>query len=191
MKNLRATLFAFITLSVVLGVIYPTIITFVGKVLFPFQANGSLLVVNGDVIGSELIGQNFTLDKYLWGRISATTDEPYNPLASGGANLAPSNPALLDEVKGRVVLLHPTLDRPIPVDLVTSSASGLDPEISIAAAYYQMERIAKARAISENAVQDIINKNAEYPLAGVIGEPRVNVLKVNLALDLVKYEEQK
>lgn len=191
MKNIRSIILAFVLISILVGGVYPLAVTVISKTLFPFQTNGSLLVVNGHVIGSELIGQNFTSNKYLWGRVAAKSDDPYNPLASGGANLAASNPALLDEVKSRLALLQMDSTKPVPVDLVTSSSSGLDPEISIAAAYFQMSRIAKARLIEENMVQDIIDKNAEYPLFGILGEPRVNVLKVNLALDQVKYEEQK
>lgn len=191
MKHLRPVFLTFIFLSIIVGVIYPLIITAIGKSLFPFQAGGSLLVSNGDVIGSKLLGQNFTDPKYLWGRISATSDVPYNTLSSGGSNLGPSNPALIAEIKGRLSDLKPELDTPAPIDLVTSSASGLDPEISIASAYFQISRIAKARKISVDVVQTIIDKNAKYPLWGILGEPHVNVLLVNLALDKINYEEQK
>lgn len=191
MKHLRPVFLTFIMLTLIVGVVYPVIITAIGKSLFPFQAGGSLLISNGDIIGSELIGQNFTDPKYLWGRISATSDEPYNTLSSGGTNYASTNPALIAEVKARLTLLQPQLDTPVPIDLVTSSASGLDPEISIASGYFQISRIAKARGISVDEVQSIIDKNAKYPLWGILGEPRVNVLRVNLALDKINYEEQK
>lgn len=215
MKQIRRALGAFIFLSIITGVIYPLLVMCIGKALFAYQANGSLITANGQVIGSELIGQNFTSDKYLWGRISATADYPYNALASGGSdyapddtrvidqlmsqdkrtlssgsNYAPSNPQLIAEIKGRMMQLKPSPETVVPIDLVTSSASGLDPEISIASAYFQMNRIAEARKIDINQVQDIINQYASYPFLGVWGEPRVNVLKVNLALDKIQYKEQ-
>ena len=215
MRQLWRAIRAFVILSIITGVIYPLVVMGISQALFPHQANGSLITVNGQMIGSELIGQNFSLDKYLWGRISATSDHPYNSLASGGSNFAPvdtqlidqlmakderplssgsnfapSNPQLIAEVKGRLTQLKPSLEAIVPIDLVTSSASGLDPEISVAAAYFQMERIAKARGMTVNQVQDIINQYANYPLLGIWGEARVNVLKVNLALDKMKYEEQ-
>lgn len=190
MRQLRAALVAFIILSVITGIIYPVVVTEICQKLFTYQANGSLLRVNGQVIGSGLIGQNFTADKYLWGRISATSDSPYNALSSGGSNFAPSNPQLISEAKDRLSQLKPAKDTLIPVDLVTSSASGLDPEISIAAAYFQINRIAKARGMSIDEIKNIINQYEKYPILGILGEPRVNVLKVNLALDKVKYEVQ-
>ena len=189
MKHFRPAIMAFFLLAIITGIVYPLLVTGISQVLFPYQANGSLLKVNGQLIGSELIGQNFTQDKYLWGRPSATGDHPYNALASGGSNLGPSNPDLLAAVKDRVTKLNATAMNPVPIDLVTSSGGGLDPEISIASAYFQMARIAKARGLSQDNVEDVINKYAKYPLFGILGEARVNVLQVNLALDNVKYEE--
>lgn len=183
MRQLKPALMAFILLTIITGVIYPLLVTGIGKALFANEANGSLVEVNGQVIGSTLIGQDFHNDKYLWPRLSATSDHPYNALASGGSNLAPSNPQLLQNVESRVAALGATAMNPAPIDLVTSSGSGLDPEISIAAAYYQMARIAKARNISQDVVENIINQYAKYPLLGFLGEARVNVLQVNLALD--------
>ena len=186
MKQLKPALITFIVLTILTGVIYPLIVFGFGQAFFPYEANGSLVTYNGKVIGSTLIGQSFTDKRYLWGRPSATGDHPYNPLASGGSNMGPSNPQLLNAVTARVNDLGATPMNPVPIDLVTSSASGLDPEISIASAYFQIVRIAKARGISGDVVENIINRNAKYPLLGFIGEPRVNVLQVNLALDGVK-----
>lgn len=190
MKQFRPAITLFIILSIITGIMYPFVVTWVSREVFAYQANGSLLVVNGQVIGSELIGQSFESNKYLWGRVSATADLPYNALSSGGSNFAPTNPQLISEVKDRLAKLNPASNTPVPVDLVTSSASGLDPEISVAAAYFQMDRIAKARGMTVDQVEDIINQYAEYPLLGIWGEARVNVLKVNLALDKIKYEVQ-
>ncbi len=186
MQQLKSALITFIVLTIITGVIYPLIVFGFGQTFASYEANGSFITVNGKVIGSALIGQGFTDNKYLWGRASATGDHPYNPLASGGSNLASSNPELLKAVVDRVNALGANVITPAPIDLVTSSGSGLDPEISIAAAYFQIKRIAKARGVSEDNVEDIINKNAKYPLLGFIGEPRVNVLEVNLALDGIK-----
>ena len=184
MKQIRASIMALVILTVITGVVYPLFITLIGKMWFPYQANGSVMLVNGVPVGSELIGQQFDDDKYLWSRPSATGNYPYNALASSGSNLGPLNPALATQVKDRantLIKTNPTM--PIPVDLVTASGSGLDPEISIAGAYYQINRIAKARNITNDQVLAVINNLAKYPLFGFIGEARVNVLKVNLALD--------
>lgn len=191
MKHIRPLIGACIFLSIITGVVYPYIVTLIGKYCFPIEANGSLLVANNQVIGSSLIGQNFTKPQYLWGRISATANLPYNPLASGGSNFAPTNSQLIDEVKARLIVLKPKANTPVPIDLVTSSASGLDPEISIAAAYFQIGRIAKSRHIDPDKVQDIINRYAKYPKFDFWGEPRVNVLQVNLELDRISYRKQK
>jgi len=186
MQQIKSAVITFIVLTILTGIIYPLIVFGFGQVFASYEANGSLVTVNGKIIGSTLIGQSFTDNKYLWGRPSATGDHPYNPLASGGANLGPSNPDLLNAVTDRVNTLGANAINPAPIDLVTSSGSGLDPDVSIASAYFQIKRIAKARGISEDSVENIINKNAKYPLLGFIGEPRVNVLEVNIALDGVK-----
>lgn len=176
----------FIILTIVTGVIYPLVITGIAQVFFSHQANGSMLVRDGKVIGSELIGQSFDNPKYFLGRLSATSPQPFNATASSGSNLGPSNPALLDNIKARISNLQkadPDNKLPIPVDLVTASASGLDPHISLAAAYYQIPRVARERKMKEDIVRAIVNENTESRFLGVIGEPVVNVLKLNLALD--------
>jgi K+-transporting ATPase ATPase C chain len=183
MKQLKSALLTYIALAVITGVFYPFIVLCVGQVLFPDKANGSLINVNGQIIGSSLIGQNFSGQKYLWPRPSATSDYPYNATASGGSNLGPTNPQLFETIKSRVQILGATSMYPVPVDLVTASGSGLDPEISVAAAYFQVDRIAKSRGISAAVVKEMIDKNASYPFLGIFGEARVNVLAVNLALD--------
>ncbi|WP_034294329.1 potassium-transporting ATPase subunit KdpC [Herbaspirillum sp. RV1423] len=185
---LRPALSLFILMSVLLGGIYPAVVTLVGQAFFPAQANGSLIVRDGVAVGSELIGQNFTEPKYFWGRISATGTFPYNGNASGGSNFGPLNPALVDTAKGRAEALqaaNPGSSREIPVDLLTSSASGLDPQISPAAAEYQVVRVAQARGMSLDKVRELVRAQTEAPQWGLFGEPRVNVLKLNLALDAV------
>ena len=175
-------------LTIIAGVIYPLFITGIAQALLPSQANGSLIYQNGKVVGSYLVGQAFDDPGYLWGRISATSPQ-YNASSSSGSNIGPSNPALIDEVNGRIKALKaadPNNANPIPVDLVTSSASGLDPHISLAAAYYQIPRIAKGRGITESVLKNIIRNNTTGRFLGLIGEPVVNVLKVNLALDSYK-----
>lgn len=168
------------------GIVYPMAVTGIGQMLFPHQANGSLIEVNGQVVGSELIGQSFTDPKYFWGRPSATAPFPYNASASSGSNLGPANPALEQAVRQRIESLRsadPKNDLPIPVDLVTASASGLDPHISVAAALYQARRVARERGLSEAQIRLLIARYAEGRQMGVLGEPRVNVLMLNLALD--------
>ncbi len=183
---LRPAISLFILLSLVTGIVYPLLVTGIAKVAFPDAAGGSLIVKDGKAVGSRLIGQNFTDPKYFWGRPSATSPQPYNGTASGGSNLGPLNPALVDAVKGRIEALKaadPNNKRPIPVDLVTASASGLDPQISPAAAEYQVERVAGARKLDPKVVKDLVAKNTVERQWTVFGEPTVNVLELNLALD--------
>jgi K+-transporting ATPase ATPase C chain len=175
--------------AVLTGLFYPLAVTGIAQLLFPRQANGSLIVVNGKIAGSTLIGQPFDDPKYFWGRLSATEPYPYNASASSGSNLGPANPALLDEVRARIAALKaadPTNTQPIPVDLVTSSGSGLDPDISVAAALYQLPRVARLRGLSELAVRALVNQYTRGRALGFLGEPRVNVLELNLALDGIK-----
>jgi K+-transporting ATPase ATPase C chain len=175
-----------ISLTVLTGIIYPLLVTGISQVLFRSKANGSLIEKDGKWIGSELIGQSFTGQNYFWGRPSATSPVQYNAAASTGSNLGPSNPALLDAVAARVRALRaadPSQDEPVPVDLVTASGSGLDPHISIQAALYQVPRIARARGIPENDIRMVVERNIESRDLGFFGEPRVNVLRLNLALD--------
>lgn len=183
---LRPALTLFIVLSIVTGLLYPLLVTGVAQTAFPHQANGSLITQGGKAVGSELIGQAFTEPGHFWGRPSATTPMPYNASASGGSNLGPTNPALTDAVKARIEALRaadPGNTRPVPVDLVTASASGLDPQISPAAADYQAARVAKARGLPLAQVQALVQQHTESPWLGVLGEPRVNVLALNLALE--------
>ncbi|HEX3378710.1 MAG TPA: potassium-transporting ATPase subunit KdpC [Paraburkholderia sp.] len=190
MKNLfRPLIVIFAVLAAITGLAYPAVMTAVGQAAFHEQANGSLIEQNGKVVGSKLIGQQFDAPQYFWGRLSATSPMPYNALNSGGSNLGPNNPALLDEIKGRLAALKAAgtdMSKPVPVDLVTSSGSGLDPEISPAAAAYQVERVAQARHLAPNDVQALVERYTTGRQFGVLGEPRVNVLKLNLALDEMK-----
>ena len=172
--------------TVLTGIVYPLVVTFSAQIVFPSQANGSLLGSNELPLGSELIGQAFNRPEYFWGRPSATSPTSYNGGASSGSNQGPTNPALIDAVKARIKALHdadPTNLESIPVDLVTASASGLDPHISPAAAAYQISRVAKARHLSPNSVRELVDRHTQARQWGVLGEPRVNVLKLNLALD--------
>jgi K+-transporting ATPase ATPase C chain len=183
---LRPALVLFASLTVLCGVIYPLAVTGIGKAVFPDQASGSLIVQNGKLVGSRLIGQEFSAPNYFWGRLSATSPMPYNAQSSGGSNFGPGNPALIDAVKGRVDALKaadPGNTLPIPVDLVTASGSGLDPEISLAAAYYQAGRIARERKLNVDTVHALIDSLQLQRSLGFFGEPRVNVLALNLALD--------
>jgi potassium-transporting ATPase KdpC subunit len=170
----------------VTGIAYPLLVTGVAQGLFSHQANGSLVERDGKVIGSALIGQQFNESKYFWGRPSATGPTPYNAAASTGSNYGPTNPAQLDAVRGRVdalKLAHPGESTGVPVDLVTASGSGLDPHISLAAAQFQVERVAKARGLTASTVSDLVANRREGRAFGLLGEPRVNVLELNLALD--------
>jgi potassium-transporting ATPase KdpC subunit len=186
LKQLKIAAILFGLLTIFTGLLYPALITGVAQVLFPNQANGSLITQNGQVVGSSLIGQQFDAPKYFWGRLSATGDHPYNAAASGGSNLGPTNPALQKEVSDRIAALKaadPGNTQPIPVDLVTSSGSGLDPDISIAAARYQAARVAHARGLALDRVLALIDQHTIGRTFGFLGEPRVNVLSLNLALD--------
>lgn len=182
---LRPAISVFVLLAALTGIVYPLAVTGVAQALFPAKANGSLLSQDGRIVGSELIGQNFSDPKNFWGRLSATAPMPYNAAASSGSNFGPLNPALTEAAKARLDLLKaadPENTLPVPVDLVTASASGLDPHISAAAAYYQAPRVARLRGVPLAHVEALIAQRIETPLWGVLGEPRVNVLKLNLAL---------
>jgi len=172
-----------LVMTVITGVAYPLLVTGIAQVAFKDQANGSLIVQNQKIVGSRLIGQAFSDPKYFWSRPSATSPQPYNGASSSGSNLGPTNPALADAVKERVSKFENT---PVPADLVTASASGLDPHISPAAAAYQLPRISKARGIPEDKLRELVLKHTEGRQLGVLGEPRVNVLELNLALDAGK-----
>jgi K+-transporting ATPase ATPase C chain len=187
LDQLKTASLLFLILTVITGVAYPLLVTGIAQVLFPRQADGSLIVgKSGEPLGSELIGQPFSDPKYFWGRPSATSPQAYNGAASGGSNLGPTNPALMERVKARMAALHaadPGQKAPVPVDLVTTSGSGLDPHISPAAALYQVERVAVARHLSAERVRALVHRYTEGRQLGILGEPRVNVLVLNLALD--------
>ena len=183
---LRPALTLFVVLSLVTGVAYPLVVTGVAQAAFPEAANGSLIVENGKPVGSALIGQSFSDPRHFWSRPSATAPMPYNAANSAGSNLAPTAPALVDAVKARIEALRqadPANTAPVPVDLVTASASGLDPHISRAATDYQSARVARVRGLPLSQVQALVQAHTEGRWLGVVGEPRVNVLKLNLALD--------
>jgi K+-transporting ATPase ATPase C chain len=185
-SQLRPALVVFGALTVICGLLYPLAVTGIGSAVFPHQAAGSLIESRGKVIGSELIGQAFTSPQYFWGRPSATGPMPNNGASSSGSNLSPANPAYADAVKGRIDALKaadPANTAPVPVDLVTASGSGLDPEISLAAAQFQVRRIAAARHVDAEQLRNLIASHARQPLLGLFGEPRVNVLALNRALD--------
>lgn len=183
---LRPALVLFVLLSIVTGLAYPGLVTGIAQAVFPAQANGSIVTQGGRAVGSTLIGQSFAGPNYFWSRPSATAPMPNNASASGGSNLGPLNPALVDAVKGRVAALRaadPGNTAAVPVDLVTTSASGLDPEISRAAADYQVARVARVRGLPEAAVRELVARQTKGALLGFLGQPRVNVLALNMALD--------
>ena len=185
-SQLRPALVLLVALHVLTGLVYPLAVTGIAQVVWPGKAGGSLVVVNGQARGSRLIGQPFSAPGYFWGRPSATSPVPYDASASSGSNLGPTNPALLDLVRARIAALRaadPSLTGPIPADLVTASASGLDPDISLAGALVQVPRVARARGLAEEAVRELVLAHAAGRTLGFLGEPRVNVLLLNLALD--------
>ncbi|HTJ94482.1 MAG TPA: potassium-transporting ATPase subunit KdpC [Pararobbsia sp.] len=186
----RPLIVMFVGLTVVTGVAYPVVVTGISQAVFSHQANGSLIEQDGKVVGSELIGQQFDAPQYFWGRLSATSPMPYNATSSSASNLGPTNSALLDEIKGRLQALKdadPDNKTPPPVDLVTSSGSGLDPSISPAAAEYQVNRVAKARKLAPDVVRNLVTEFTEGRQFGILGEPHVNVLQLNLALDALHH----
>ena len=194
-RELRPAVMMMILSTILFGLVYPLGMTGISQLAFPWQANGSLLQRNGQVIGSALIGQNFTSPKYFHGRPSATTDTdahgktisaPYNAASSGASNLGPTSKALIDRVSGDVRTLKAENEVAIPVDLVTSSASGLDPDITPAGAYFQIRRVARARGLSEDRVRALVDSHIDGRWLGLFGEPHVNVLRLNLALDDLK-----
>lgn len=187
--QLRPALVAFTALTLITGFLYPLVITGLAQVLFPRQANGSLILIEGKPVGSSLIGQPFDAPKYFWGRPSATAPFSYNAAASSGSNLGPTNDPLMKAVKARIDALRaadPDNPLPVPVDLVTASGSGLDPHISPASAAYQVRRVARVRGMEEGMIRQLVSQHTEGRQFGILGEPRVNVLTLNLTLDTVK-----
>jgi K+-transporting ATPase KdpC subunit len=185
----RPALVSFALLTVIVGLIYPLVVTGLAQVVFPYQANGSVMLAKDQATGSALIGQPFDDPKYFWGRPSATSPFPYNAASSSGSNYGPMHPDYLKAVQARIDALKaadPGQTAPIPVDLVTASASGLDPQISVAAALYQLPRVARARQLTEAVVQQLVAQSTQDRQLGILGEPRVNVLQLNLALDARK-----
>jgi K+-transporting ATPase ATPase C chain len=186
LKEIRPAVVSFLLLTLLTGIAYPLVVTGIAQGLMPDQANGSLVMKDGKLVGSSLIGQSFSDPKYFWGRSSATSPMPNNASASGGSNLGPTNPALMDAVKARVQALRdadPGNQQPVPVDLVTTSGSGLDPHISPAAAEYQLARVARVRNLNSDNLRKLVAEHTEGRQFGILGEPRVNVLELNMALD--------
>jgi potassium-transporting ATPase KdpC subunit len=191
---LRPAIVLFLVMTVLTGIVYPFAVTGLAQLLFRDEASGSLIMVDGHPVGSRLIGQSFSDPRFFWSRPSATAPQPYNALASSGSNQGPLSPALTDAVKTRIDALKaadPTNTLPIPVDLVTASGSGLDPEISVAAARYQAARVARARGLTPQQMETLIAKHAQGRFLGLVGEPRINVLELNLALDALKTDVSK
>ncbi|HMK59894.1 MAG TPA: potassium-transporting ATPase subunit KdpC [Dissulfurispiraceae bacterium] len=189
MNMIRPVIVSIFVFTILTGTIYPAVVTGIAQILFSDQANGSLIVKDGKTIGSSLIGQPFDDPKYFWGRLSATSPYPYNSSASSGSNFAETNPDLMKNAQGRIDVLKAAdlqAGKQVPADLATASGSGLDPHISPAAAEYQVKHVAKARGLDESKVRKLIAKYTEGRTFGIIGEPRVNVLKLNLALDEVR-----
>ena len=183
LQQLRISGIVLFVMTVLTGVIYPLVVTALAALLFPYQAGGSLLIKGDQVIGSELIGQPFSRPEHFWGRLSATAPVPYNAAASSGSNLGPSNPVLLQQARSRQAALGLAESQAAPIDLLTSSASGLDPHISLEAALIQVPRVAKARGLAEDQISALVHQSQEPRDLGMLGQPRVNVLKLNLALD--------
>ncbi len=190
--HMRPAISTFVAFTILMGVLYPALVTGIAQTVFPYQANGSLIRQNEQLVGSALIGQQFTASKYFWGRISATGPTAYNATASSGSNLGPTNATLIDAVTGRIAALkqHETPEGLVPVDLVTSSASGLDPHISPAAAEYQIPRVAKSRNMNEDKLRELVVRNTHSRQFGFLGEPRVNVLLLNMAIDQLETAKQ-
>ena len=189
LSQIRPALTLLVAMTLVTGIAYPVLVTGISQVLFKSEANGSLIMQGDKPVGSKLIGQPFADAKHFWSRASATSPNPYNAASSSGSNQGPTNPALADAVAARVKALQdadPTNKLPIPVDLVTASASGLDPHISPAAAQYQVPRVARARNLPEDRVRALVARHTEDRQLGFLGEPRVNVLELNLELDALK-----
>ena len=189
LKELRPAVVSFLLLMLLTGIAYPLLVTGISQLTMPERANGSMIMKDGKPVGSELIGQSFSDPKYFWSRPSATGPMPNNPTASGGSNLGPTNPALMDAIKARVQALtdaDPGNKQPVPVDLVTASASGLDPHISPAAAQYQLARVARVRHLNPDKLRKLVDEHTEGRQFGILGEPRVNVLELNLALDRLR-----
>ncbi len=183
---LRPAVVLLVLMTILTGMVYPAVVTSAAQLAFPYQANGSVMVHNGQAVGSELIGQHFDVPEYFWGRLSATGGVAYNAAASSGSNYGPTNPALTEAAQARISALQsadPANTAPIPVDLVTASASGLDPHISPAAADYQVARVSQARGLDAASVRDLVAQHTEGRKFGLLGEPTVNVLALNLALD--------
>jgi K+-transporting ATPase ATPase C chain len=188
--TLKPAILLFLLLSVITGVVYPLVITVTAQAVFPNKANGSLIYREGRAVGSSLVGQAFDDPKCFWGRPSATSPIPYNAAASGGSNLGPTNPALAEAARSRIAALRaadPGNHLPIPIDLVTASASGLDPHISPAAAEYQLPRVARARGLEAEAIRQLVARHTQGRTFGLLGEPRVNVVELNLELDSLRH----